>query len=61
MLKHALTAIVGVNRKIAIGIDNESGFNWERPSHYFYSGTSDKNLPYYLNNGELNLVFVGPL
>ena len=55
MLKDVLAAIGNVERKISIGIDNESGFKWEAPSHYFTSGTSDRNLPYHLNNGETKL------
>ena len=61
VLKDALTALGSGDRKISIGIDNESGFDWERPTHYFYSGTSEKNLPYHLKSGKLNLAFFGPL
>ncbi|XP_015778148.1 PREDICTED: DELTA-actitoxin-Ate1a-like [Acropora digitifera] len=52
MLKDALTALGSTDRKISIGIDNESGFDWERPTHYFYSGTSEKNLPFHLKSGD---------
>ena len=52
MLKDALTALGSGDRKISIGIDNESGFDWERPTHYFYSGTSEKNLPFHLKSGK---------
>ncbi|XP_067022986.1 DELTA-actitoxin-Afr1a-like [Acropora muricata] len=51
-LKDALTAIGSTDRKISIVIDNESGYEWEKPTHYFYSGTSDTNLPYHLHNGD---------
>ena len=52
VLKEVLAAIGSVNRKIAIGIDNESGFNWKTPSHYFFSGTSDQTMPYHLKSGK---------
>ena len=51
-LKDALTAIGSTDRKISIVIDNESGYEWEKPTHYFYSGTSDTNLPFHLHNGK---------
>ena len=45
MLKDVLGALGNVNRKISIGIDNESGYSWDKPSVYFSYGTADKNLP----------------
>ena len=40
-------------REITIGIDNESGFKWMKPSYYFSSGNSyEKLLP--LEDGKLN-------
>lgn len=52
VLKNVLDALANVNRKVAIGIENESGFKWAWPSVYFYSGTADKNLPFSVNNGK---------
>lgn len=34
-----------VERKVTITMDNESGCEWNDPSTYFFSGTSDDNLP----------------
>ncbi|XP_020600665.1 DELTA-actitoxin-Aeq1b-like [Orbicella faveolata] len=52
VLKDVLGALGNVDRKISIGIDNESGFLWRRPRVYFYSGSADKNLPYYVTHGK---------
>lgn len=51
VLKEVLAAIGSVKRKIAIGIDNESAYNWEASSSHFVSGTSDQTLPYRLKSG----------
>jgi len=40
-----------ISRKIAIGIDNESGYNWEATNVYFFSGTSDHSLPERVDSG----------
>ena len=39
-------------RKITIGIENESGYAWVRPSQYFASGTSEEVLLPFLENGK---------
>ena len=53
LLKDLLTVMADVMRKCALGVDNESGgFTWEQGSTYFYSGTADEELPYYLPNGK---------
>ena len=52
VLKEVLGALSNVNRKISIGIDNESGHSWDWPSAYFYSGTSDINLPRSVPDGK---------
>ena len=57
VLKDVLGALADVSRKVSIGIDNESGFRWQALSTYFYSGTSDQNLPYSVDNGKVNLAF----
>lgn len=56
MLKEFLNRLPSVIRKVAIGIDNESGFSWEEPTIYFYSGTAKGELPYYLHDGKSEFV-----
>ena len=52
-LLQSILGIMGdVSRKCAIGVDNESGFDWEQGSTYFYSGTADENLPFSLPSGK---------
>jgi hypothetical protein len=46
VLDKILTSLGGISRKIAIGVDNESGRKWAARNVYFYSGTSDTVLPY---------------
>lgn len=58
LLKNLLDVLANVDRKVAIGIDNESTFQWKEPSTYFVSGTADKNLPYSFNHGQA--VLYGP-
>lgn len=45
-----------VQRKIAIGINNETGVAMESPTTYFDSGTSDTPLPYTIPNGTAGLI-----
>ena len=52
LLKDLLNVLANVQRKCAIGVDNESGLRWQQGSSYFYSGTADKNLPYSVKNGK---------
>ena len=52
MLKSVLDALGNVNRKIAIGIDNESGYKWTAINVYFRSGTSDVVMPYTVRSGK---------
>ena len=52
LLKDVLNVLANVQRKCAIGVDNESGLRWQQGSSYFYSGTADKNLPYSVKNGK---------
>ena len=42
------------SRKIAIGIENESGYKWTALNVYFYSGTSDKVMPHEVDSGTEN-------
>ena len=52
LLQGVLNIMADVDRKCALGVDNESGFGWEQGSTYFYSGTADENLPFSLPNGK---------
>ena len=47
LLQGVVNVLADVNRKLALGIDNESGFYWEQGSYMYYycSGTADENLP----------------
>lgn len=58
LLTTLLDVIANVNRKVALGIDNESTSKWEDPFVYFRSGTADETLPYYVENGKA--VLYGP-
>lgn len=51
LLQTLLNALASVDRKCALGIDNESGYHWSKGSFYFFSGTADENLPYSVSNG----------
>ena len=52
MLKSVLDALGNVNRKVAIGVDNESGYEWKAINAYFRSGTSDVVMPYTVRSGK---------
>ena len=52
LLTTLLDVLANVDRKAAIGIDNESTLKWQEPSIYFRSGTADENLPYAVENGK---------
>uniref|UniRef100_Q5I2B1 DELTA-actitoxin-Oor1b n=1 Tax=Oulactis orientalis TaxID=308032 RepID=ACTPG_OULOR len=45
-----LKALGQVSRKIAIGVDNESGGTWTALNAYFRSGTTDVILPEFVPN-----------
>lgn len=51
LLNTILNAIGDINRKVAIGIENESGDTWNALNVYFFSGTSDSSLPYSVDSG----------
>lgn len=42
-----------VGIKVAIGVDNESGYQWKVPGFYFDSGTSDNILPSNVASGKI--------
>uniref|UniRef100_A0A679KL36 mRNA n=1 Tax=Oulactis sp. TaxID=2093647 RepID=A0A679KL36_OULSP len=52
VLEKVLKAIGDVSRKIAIGVDNESGKPWTAINTYFRSGTSDIILPHEVKSGK---------
>ena len=52
ILKQVLDTLGSINRKIAIGVDNESGSTWRAINTYFNSGTSDNTLPYTVETGK---------
>lgn len=52
LLQQLLDVIEKVDRKIAIGIDNESTFKWQNGRLYFRSGAADEILPYSVENGK---------
>ena len=56
VLKAILDTLANVKRKVAIGIDNETGFKWEAINTYFFSGTSNEVLPMIIPNGKPNFV-----
>lgn len=52
VLNNILTAIGSVTRKIAIGVDNESGLRWTALNVFFAYGASDITLPRTVQNTE---------
>lgn len=52
LLQKLLDVIEKVGRKIAIGIDNESTFQWQQGRLYFRSGTGEEILPNSVENGK---------
>jgi len=50
-LQDLLNVLANVNRKCAVGVENQSGLGWQQGSTYFFSGT-DENLPYSVDNGK---------
>ena len=54
VLDSVLNALADVSRKVAIGIDNESGYKWTALNVYFYSGTSDRVMPHDVDSGTGN-------
>ena len=54
-LKIMLGSIASVSRKIAIGIINETPYEWEALNKYFDSGTSESVLPEFVKKGKVAL------
>lgn len=55
VLKSLLDTISGTNRKIAIGIANESGYRWGAINVYFFAGVTDEVLTRTVNTGKYEL------
>lgn len=55
VLKSILKTLSGIERAVAIGIDNETGGKWTSHATYFRSGTSDTTVPYEVGSGEVLL------
>ena len=56
---HALRLVLDllgkINRKVAIGVDNESNYPWEAINYYLAHGTSDFVLPFGVPSGKINV------
>nr|Q9Y1U9.1 RecName: Full=DELTA-actitoxin-Aeq1c; Short=DELTA-AITX-Aeq1c; AltName: Full=Equinatoxin IV; Short=EqT IV; Short=EqTIV; AltName: Full=Equinatoxin-4; Flags: Precursor [Actinia equina]AAD39836.1 equinatoxin IV precursor [Actinia equina] len=52
VLQTVLKALGDISRKIAVGVDNESGKTWTALNTYFRSGTSDIVLPHKVPHGK---------
>ena len=52
ILQSVLDVLGNVNRKIAIGIGNDTPYEWKAVGVYFFSGTSDEVLPINVNTDE---------
>ncbi|KXJ13840.1 Cytolysin-3 [Exaiptasia diaphana] len=52
VLNNVLAAIGKVSRKIAIGVENESGLKWEALNVFFRYGASDITLPMKVENAK---------
>ena len=55
ILTTILNTLGSISRKVAIGVDNESGYKWRAVNIYFYSGTSDRVLPRDVSSGKINI------
>ncbi|CAH3013549.1 unnamed protein product [Porites evermanni] len=51
ILTTILNTLGSISRKVAIGVDNESGYKWRAINIYFYSGTSNRVLPHDVSSG----------
>ena len=51
VLQGILDGITGVDRKIAIGIKNHSGYSWGAINIYFQQGVTDRVIPRRVNDG----------
>ena len=58
LLKTILDTLANVERKVAIGVDNESGYAWTAMNVYFYSGSSDVVLPSSVASGKINVNYI---
>lgn len=58
ILKTILDTLGNVKRKVAIGVDNESGHAWDAINVYFYSGSSDVVIPSSVPSGKINVNYI---
>ena len=56
LLQTLLNTLANVDRKCALGVDNESGFVWNQGSVYFVSGGADETLPYSVPHGKSKFI-----
>lgn len=54
-LRLVLDLLGNINRKVAIGVDNESKYQWEAINYYLAHGTSDLVLPFGVPSGKINV------
>ena len=54
VLTSLLSNLADYQRKIAIGIENKSGYPWTAITVYFQSGTTDMVLPTFVKSGTKN-------
>ena len=52
VLQKVLEALGNIERTIAIGIGNDTPYEWKADGVYFRSGTSDEILPAYVSSDE---------
>ena len=57
VLQTLLKTIASVKRKIAIGVDNKTPYDWEALNTYFYSGSSDEILLEFVKKGQAGSVY----
>ena len=57
LLKTIVKSISDVKRKVAIGIENKTGYHWKALNVYFRSGTSDATLPFSVPSGKNEFIF----
>ena len=51
VLESVLDRIGSFHRKVAVGVDNESGYKWTALNVFFYSGKSDVVKPHEVESG----------
>lgn len=54
-LRLVLDLLGNINRKVAIGVDNESKYQWQAIKYYLAHGTSDLVLPFRVPSGKIDV------